>query len=827
MMSKSYIKKNRDISFSSDFIGKPYLISNKSLRTMDWSREFDLLDSCVAPVETHLRLESIHASSQSDEYIFWTDNLIDKNQCGFIKEKCSVHQQQDIVYNGRRNNTRLIVFDDQFANYLSLCLLDHLRNQLAKFHDDKIYPLGFDVLRGKWELNGVNKAIRFNSYDGSKKEKFEKHRDAQFCPSGDHRSFLSLVIYLNDDFEGGETKFYIPKQRTYPLEINLCDTSDQEQYDVISVKPRAGSAVLFSQNILHESAAVTSSRKCILKTDIMLKRSQAVGFQVSEAEREDYFSCLNLFRQAQQLELSKETDCSEAYNLYDKCLSLRYSYPGVLLAKGHSARKLLAATTEQLTEERKESLNKSHNGDCSYLSGNLIADGASHVDPLDIFPQEVWEVLLSFVCIDISANNLVTVFPSLKKIKEKQEERYIVPSAIYNCGVFSHFTFLSPSFCKLYVEDCCRVLAVYSIFLLGQNKSDQTYVVNYNPRTNEAVAIPLRKLLLHVFYKTVSYGALYKVYQQSENQKDPLYDLLNSVTRDYMIEKYQQEFFGVDITSDVYGEIRYLGSSYSDDESEDEVDVNRQCKDKTTPNDFRSCVARVRYLDRLHQASYGFIFQSENATLLDTEDNNLKKHERSDDLFSYKQSLSCYIEDCYYENKERQLVRQAVTQNVPSALIVRKLKNLVRVKSETCICFARNVNPNLSESLETVTFNHFIADFSMQTFEVRECQFKNSSKDGDDLDMMLFYLLRKVTNDIGMADTGKLDCRAFVVNISSLKETGLGFNHAGCQCGSLMFQVDEYFNVQNYPILDNISIVLKESKNKMLGWTCYGGVAAL
>ena len=73
------------------------------------------------------------------------------------------------------------------------------------------------------------------------------------------------------------------------------------------------------------------------------------------------------------------------------------------------------------------------------------------------------------------------------------------------------------------------------MFLLGQNKSDQTYVVNYNPRTNEAVAILLRKLLLHVFYYTVSYSALYKVYQQSENQKDPLYDLLNSVTRDYMI----------------------------------------------------------------------------------------------------------------------------------------------------------------------------------------------------------------------------------------------------------------------------------------------------
>ena len=825
MMSKSYIKKHREISFSYDFVGKPYLLSNKSLRTMDWSREFDLLDSYAAPAETQLQLQSIHINSQSDEYIFWADNLINKNQCGFIKEKCSAHQQQDIVYNGRRNSTRLIVFDDQFANYISLCLLDHLRNHFVD--ECKIYPLGFDVLRGKWELSGVNKAIRFNSYEGSKKEKFEKHRDAQFCPSGDHRSFLSLVIYLNDDFEGGETKFYIPKQRKYIEESNLCDINNQEQH-VISVMPKAGSAVIFSQNILHESALVTSSRKCILKTDIMLKRTQAVGFQVSEAEREDYFSCLNLFRQAQQLELSGETESSKAYNLYDKCLSLRYSYPGKLLTKGQSAGNIIEVTTEQLTEKRKEHLDKSHNEDSSYLHVNHTAGKASYVDPLDIFPQEVWEVLFSFICVDITAINLVKVFPSLKKIKEKQEERYIIPSVIYNCGVFSHFTFLSSSFCRLYVQDCCRVLAIYSIFLLGQNKSDQTYIVNYNPRTNEAVTILLRKLLLHVFYETVSYGAIYKVYQQNENQKEPLYDLLNSVTRDYMIEKYLQEFFGVDITSDTYGEIRYLGTNYSDGESEDEADMNRLCKDKTTPNDFKSCVARVRYLDRLHQASYGFIYQSKNTALLDTEDNDPNIHyTRSYDLFSYNKSLSYCIEDNYDENKEKQLLRQAVIQNLPSALIVRKLKNLVRVKSETCICFAKNINPNLSESLETVTFNHFIVDFSMHTFKARECQIKSSSKDGDNLDMMLFYLLRKVTNDLRVADAEKLDYRAFVVNISSLKETDLGFNHAGCQCGSVKFQVDDYFNVQSYPILDNISIILKEDKNRMLGWTCYGGIAAL
>lgn len=95
---------------------------------MNRSKESNLLDSYAASVETQLQLESIHASSQNDDYIFWIDKLIDKNQFSFIKDKCSPYQQQDIIYNERRNNTRLIVFDDQFANCISLCLLDHLHN---------------------------------------------------------------------------------------------------------------------------------------------------------------------------------------------------------------------------------------------------------------------------------------------------------------------------------------------------------------------------------------------------------------------------------------------------------------------------------------------------------------------------------------------------------------------------------------------------------------------------------------------------------------------------------------------------------------------------
>ena len=60
-----------------------------------------------------------------------------------------------------------------------------------------------------------------------------------------------------------------------------------------------------------------------------------------------------------------------------------------------------------------------------------------------------------------------------------------------------------------------------------------------------------------------------------------------------MIGKYMQEFFGVGITSDTFGEVRYLGTNYSDNESDGGANVKRRCKDKTTPNNFKNSLERV------------------------------------------------------------------------------------------------------------------------------------------------------------------------------------------------------------------------------------------
>jgi hypothetical protein len=62
------------------------------------------------------------------------------------------------------------------------------------------------------------------------------------------RSLVTLVFYLNDGFEGGETDFPELDRR---------------------IAPRAGRALLFQHRILHEATEVRSGEKLVLRTDVL------------------------------------------------------------------------------------------------------------------------------------------------------------------------------------------------------------------------------------------------------------------------------------------------------------------------------------------------------------------------------------------------------------------------------------------------------------------------------------------------------------------------------------------------------------------------------
>lgn len=94
----------------------------------------------------------------------------------------------------------------------------------------------------------INPILEFYSY--TEGQFISPHCDAPTEISPEVFSTLTLVLYLNDDFCGGETRFI---------------------KNDLSVSPAIGAGLFFKQEgFRHEGMAVTSGRKYILRTSLLL-----------------------------------------------------------------------------------------------------------------------------------------------------------------------------------------------------------------------------------------------------------------------------------------------------------------------------------------------------------------------------------------------------------------------------------------------------------------------------------------------------------------------------------------------------------------------------
>lgn len=128
-----------------------------------------------------------------------------------------------------RNNTRVMWDDAQEANALVARVRPHVPERL----------MGMTLVGG-------NPRIRVYRYGPG--EKHGAHWDTVVHLDGGIQSLVTLVFYLNDDFEGGETDFSELNQR---------------------IVPRKGSALLFQHRILHIASEVVRGAKFVLRTDIL------------------------------------------------------------------------------------------------------------------------------------------------------------------------------------------------------------------------------------------------------------------------------------------------------------------------------------------------------------------------------------------------------------------------------------------------------------------------------------------------------------------------------------------------------------------------------
>lgn len=158
------------------------------------------------------------------------NQLIEKSeQIGFEEAEVNVDGAQKMMKTVR-NNERILFEDPEYAAALWQKLESYVKPELENS-----------------TAIGLNEMFRFYKYNPS--QRFKMHRDGSFKRNESEFSYYTFMIYLNDKYEGGETKF--------------------ASGEIIT--PKTGTALIFEHSQRHEGAALISGIKYVLRSDIMYK----------------------------------------------------------------------------------------------------------------------------------------------------------------------------------------------------------------------------------------------------------------------------------------------------------------------------------------------------------------------------------------------------------------------------------------------------------------------------------------------------------------------------------------------------------------------------
>ncbi|MGH1518533.1 prolyl hydroxylase family protein [Chryseobacterium sp. JK1] len=166
-------------------------------------------------------IESFLTDTECDQYISLSQEKV------FEEAKINAFGRQ-LMNKGIRNNDRLMIFDSNMAEEL----FEKAAAFLPKEHE-------------AYRLRGFNEMFRVYKYAPG--QQFKMHRDGSYIRNENEKSFYTFLIYLNDDFEGGETEFE----------------------NLFTVAPKKGTALVFYHPLRHEGKTLISGLKYVLRTDVM------------------------------------------------------------------------------------------------------------------------------------------------------------------------------------------------------------------------------------------------------------------------------------------------------------------------------------------------------------------------------------------------------------------------------------------------------------------------------------------------------------------------------------------------------------------------------
>ena len=173
------------------------------------------------------------------EFVYQIDNLLTEQECQKYINMFNEKMVENIDDKHRKYHR--IQFDDQeLANKLYEKIKLYLPKKIKKISD------------------GMNEHIRLSMYDPG--QFFGIHKDGiNFDKNNKQRmSYATLNIFLNDDFQGGQTTFYEKDKNTIKF---VC-------------KPKTGSGSFFYSQQFHEGNKIISGNKYLLRTDFMINHNK-------------------------------------------------------------------------------------------------------------------------------------------------------------------------------------------------------------------------------------------------------------------------------------------------------------------------------------------------------------------------------------------------------------------------------------------------------------------------------------------------------------------------------------------------------------------------
>lgn len=178
----------------------------------------------------------------SRPYIFTVDEVLSADECRELMARIDregptvapiTTLQGPRMATHIRNNERVMLDDEPLAQDLYERLLPEVPEEIHGM-----------------QVAGLNE--RFRCYRYRPGMRFKMHPDGAFYRNEREQSYYTVLVYLNDGFEGGHTVFAVQPE--------------------VSIRPKAGMALLFQHPIVHEGAEVLSGVKYVLRSDLMYRK---------------------------------------------------------------------------------------------------------------------------------------------------------------------------------------------------------------------------------------------------------------------------------------------------------------------------------------------------------------------------------------------------------------------------------------------------------------------------------------------------------------------------------------------------------------------------